>query len=327
MNSRERVLRALNLEEPDRVPMFELEFQYPELIVGEPYVLWNGYGSWEKIVFRGVLNKMEVVKDLVKATRHNVEVLVKTCLKMGYDVVRPVFVPDQVEAIRYACKIAPQLVVMGNSPGTGLGIPDGKSMWHLIRWAYTDPDGLKRAVEDHIRKSLELIKIQVEAGAEIIVDCTDYALKSGPFFKPEFYHKVIFPLIRLIVDETHKAGAFFIQHTDGNLWPILDGLIATGIDGLHSIDPSAGMRLKDVKEQYGDKVALCGNVDAAKTLLNGAPEDVAAEARKCIVDAAYGGGYFLTSSNCIYRGVPVENTIALAKTGLKYGRYRPYTED
>ncbi|RLI24462.1 hypothetical protein DRO57_06675 [Candidatus Bathyarchaeota archaeon] len=323
MSPRERVLRALSLEEPDRVPMFELEFQYPELVVGERYVLWRGYGSWERTVFRDVLSGMAVVKDPVKVTRHNTEVLVKTCLKLGYDIVRPVFVPDLLEAIRYARKIAPQLVVMGSSPGTGLGIPDGRSMFRMVRWAYTDPRGLRRVAEERVRRSLDFIRAQVEAGAEVIVDCTDYALKTGPFFKPDFYHKVVFPLIRLLVDEAHKAGAFFIQHTDGNLWPILDGLIATGIDGLHSIDPSAGMRLRDVKERYGDKVALCGNVDAARTLFKGTPEEVAAEAKRCIEDAAYGGGYFLTSSNCIYRGVPLENTLALVGTGLKYGRYRP----
>ncbi|MEM2849804.1 MAG: uroporphyrinogen decarboxylase family protein [Candidatus Bathyarchaeia archaeon] len=323
MKPRERVIRALDLEEPDRVPMFELEFQYPELVVGKPYVLWSGYGSWEQTVFRDTLSKMKVEEDAAKATRHNTEVLIETCLKLGYDVFRPAFVPDPLEAIRYASKIAPELAIMGNSPGTGLGIPDGKYMFHIVKWTYTDPEGLKRLAEDRVRKSLNYIRLQVEAGADIIVDCTDYALKSGPFFKPEFYHKVIFPLIKMLVDEAHRVGAFFIQHTDGNLWPIMDDLINSGIDALHSIDPSAGMRLREVKEKYGDKIALCGNVDAADTLFLGSPEDVANEARSCIRDAAYGGGYFLTSSNCIYRGVPINNTLALIKTGLKYGRYKP----
>jgi len=39
MKPRERALRALELEEPDRVPMFELEFQYPEEIIGEKYIV------------------------------------------------------------------------------------------------------------------------------------------------------------------------------------------------------------------------------------------------------------------------------------------------
>jgi len=114
---------------------------------------------------------------------------------------------------------------------------------------------------------------------------------------------------------------FFIKHTDGYIWPIIDDLIATGIDALHSIDPSAGMRLSEVKERYGDKVALCGNVDAASTMVYGSPKQVAEEARRCIRDAAAGGGYFLTTSNCIYRGIPPINSLTLSKVGKKYGRY------
>ena len=59
------------------------------------------------------------------------------------------------------------------------------------------------------------------------------------------------------------------------------------------------MRLSEVKEKYGDRVALCGNVDAASTMVYGSPKQVAEEARRCIRDAAAGGGYFLTTNNCI----------------------------
>jgi len=46
MKPRERAIRALELEEPDRVPMFELEFQYPEEIIGKPYVLSEDQTGW-----------------------------------------------------------------------------------------------------------------------------------------------------------------------------------------------------------------------------------------------------------------------------------------
>ena len=66
---------------------------------------------------------------------------------------------------------------------------------------------------------------------------------------------------------------------------------------------------------------MCGNADAASTIVYGSLEQVAREARQCIRDAAAGGGYFLTTSNYIYRGIPPVNSIALSKTGKKYGRY------
>ena len=38
-----------------------------------------------------------------------------------------------------------------------------------------------------------------------------------------------------------KRGIPFIKHSEGNLNPILRDLVETGIDGLHSIEPIAGM--------------------------------------------------------------------------------------
>mgnify|MGYP000294710635 CR=1 FL=1 len=174
---------------------------------------------------------------------------------------------------------------------------------------------------NRIRDEIENIKKQADAGADLIIDCTDYCLKEGPFYSLWVYKELIFPFLKMLVDAAHKKGLYFVKHTDGNIWPIMDDLIATGIDALHSIDPSAGMKLSEVKEKYGDRIALCGNVDASSTMVYKGPKEVAEEAKQCIRDAAHGGGYFLTTSNCIYRGIPPVNSVTLSKTGKKYGRY------
>jgi uroporphyrinogen decarboxylase len=320
-SSRERALKALLLEEPDRVPMFELEFQYPEAVVGEPYIMTGNGEGWERVVFGEKYGQMVRSGRGIDVTEHNVSVLARTCSKLGYDIIRPVFVPDHLRAIRIARAIAPDLLVMGSTGGT-MGVPDGGSMAEVVKRVYREFDAVASEMRLRVGQSIEGIRAQVDAGADVLVDCTDFCLKEGPFFKPSVYGELIFPHLRMMVDAAHKKGAHFVMHTDGNLWPILDDLIRTGIDALHSIDPSAGMRIMDVKGIYGDKIALCGNVDAAALLAYGSEGDVIREARRCIDEGAPGGGYFLTSSNCIYRAVPVANALALAKTGREYGRYR-----
>jgi len=323
MKPRERAIRALELEEPDRVPMFELEFQYPEEIIGEPYVLSEDQTGWAVTVFK---NFLKTDKERIRrgrnlnVTEHNSRVLAETCKKMGYDIIRVGFVPDPLESLRILRKIAPDYLIAGSAGGT-LGIPDGKNMANLVYQIYRKPSEFKREMEERIKEEIENIKRQADAGAEAVFDCTDYCLKEGPFYSLWVYKELIFPFLKMLVDAAHKKGIFFIKHTDGNIWSIIDDLVATGIDALHSIDPSAGMRLSEVKEKFGDKVALCGNVDAASTMVYGSPEDVAREARQCIRDGAAGGGYFLTTSNCIYYGVPPINSITLSEIGKKYGRY------
>jgi len=320
---RERAIRALELEEPDRVPMFELEFQYPEEIIGEGYVLSRNQDEWTKTVFRDFLkqdeNMMAEGKKL-DVTEHNTRVLAETCKKLGYDIIRVAFVPDPVKAIELLKKIAPDHLIAGSAGGT-IGIPDGKTVANIVHQIYARPDEFKKKMDVTIKDSIEKIKEQADAGVDLVFDCTDYCLKEGPFYSLWVYRDLIFPYLRMLVDAAHKKGIYFVKHTDGYIWPIIDDLIATGIDALHSVDPSAGMRLKEVKEKYGDKLALCGNVDAATTMAYGTPEQVAEEAKQCLRDAAPGGGYFLTTSNCIYKGVPPANAIMLSEIGKKHGRY------
>jgi len=323
LTPRERALRALQLEEPDRVPMFELEFQYPEAVVGEPYIMTGEDEKWEKVVFGEDYKGMIPSARGVDVTEHNVRVLARTCAKLGYDVLRPAFVPDYLKALQIAKRIAPDLLLMGSTGGT-LGIPDGSSMSGIVKRVYTESGAVTREMGERVAGSIEGIRMQVDAGADVVVDCTDFCLKEGPFFKPSIYRELIFPHLKMMVDAAHKMGIFFVMHTDGNLWPIMGELVSTGIDALHSIDPSAGMRIADVKGRYGETMALCGNVDAATLLAYGSSEDVIREARRCVDEGAPGGGYFLTSSNCIYRAVPVANALALAKTGREYGRYCPH---
>ena len=123
-------------------------------------------------------------------------------------------------------------------------------MTELVYQIYRKPGEFKRKMESRIKEEIENIKRQVDA--ELVFECTDYCLKEGPFYSLWVYKELIFPFLNMLGDAAHKKGIFFVKHTDGNIWPIIDDLIATGIDALHSIDPGAGMSLSEVKEKYGE---------------------------------------------------------------------------
>jgi uroporphyrinogen decarboxylase len=74
----------------------------------------------------------------------------------------------------------------------------------------------------------------------------------------------------------------------------MNDLIDFGIDGLHAIEPSV-MDLAKVKEQYGSKIFLLGNVDCVHTLPYGSESEVRQDVRHCINAAAKGveDSYFL----------------------------------
>jgi uroporphyrinogen decarboxylase len=149
----------------------------------------------------------------------------------------------------------------------------------------------------------------------------DMAGKEGPYLNPKLYYEFVLPNLKKLSEAIHGMGGKIFVHSDGNLKPILDGLVDAGIDALHSIDPSAGMDIGEVKKRYGHRLCLCGKVDCAWTLVNASPGEVAKETRNCIKRASPGGGNILCSSNVIHTAVPLENALALIETGKRYGRY------
>lgn len=137
----------------------------------------------------------------------------------------------------------------------------------------------------------------------------------------EHFRYFVLPQLKKAVDAFKKRGAFLVKHTDGYCYPFLEDMVKTGIDALHSVDPTAGMDTELLKEEYGDRICLCGNIDCAHTLVRKSPSSVAEEVKRCINDASPGGGHILCSSNTIHSGVRVENYLTMVKEGRRRGVY------
>ena len=70
---------------------------------------------------------------------------------------------------------------------------------------------------------------------------------------PKHISKFIAPYTKKMVDLAHSYNIPVIKHTDGNIWPIMDILIDTGIDGINPFDPLSGMDLGEGKEKNRSK--------------------------------------------------------------------------
>lgn len=161
----------------------------------------------------------------------------------------------------------------------------------------------------------------VREGADVISLGDDYAFNAGPLMSPDIFRQMILPRLKRMVEVIHEEGALVIKHSDGNLYPILEDIASTGADALQSIEPVAGMDLATTKKMVGDRMSLIGNVDCGQLLPLGTPEQVRQAVRKCIADAAPGGGYILSSSNSIHSSCKPDNYLAMVKAGLEFGKY------
>ena len=131
----------------------------------------------------------------------------------------------------------------------------------------------------------------------------------------------LMPNLKAIVTQIHKLGSLCIKHSDGLLWPLFEQIIDTGVDGIHPIDPEAGMDIGEAKAKYGHKICLLGNIDCGPLLTWGTPEEVRQETKECIRKGGKSGGLVCMSSNSIHSGVKPENYIAMLETIHEYGKY------
>ncbi len=183
------------------------------------------------------------------------------------------------------------------------------------------PDFIKKAVKAYTDYNCEAIKIYGELGCDLVFSAGDLAHRDGPLLNPKIFNEIYFPELRRQVEAAHKAGIKYVKHTDGDVRLILDGLVDIArVDGVHSLDPSAGVDIGEVKEKYGSKIFLMGNVSVDNLALKSIPE-IVEETKECIRKAAPGGGFVLCSSNSWYTHCKIENCLAMVRTGMEYGKY------
>jgi len=101
----------------------------------------------------------------------------------------------------------------------------------------------------------------------------------------------------------------------------MDDIVNTGLDALDPLEPMAAMDIGKVKEQYGDRIALAGNVDCGELLSRGTAEEVVEAVKETIAKGSPGGGHILASSNSIHPAVKPENYRAMLAAAKEFGQY------
>ena len=191
----------------------------------------------------------------------------------------------------------------------------------LFKDMIRNPDMVERMSEIARDYTLKYTKNCIEVGVDIIFNRGDYAVTQAPFLSRELTQRFLIPGLKQLVDLSHNYGLPILEHSDGNLRLILDLMVDTGIDGLHPIDPIAGMDLGEMKKKYGDCICLMGNVECGNLLSFGTKEEVRQTVKDCIKKAGKGGGYICMSSNTIHGAVNPENYFEMVRAIREYGRY------
>jgi len=344
MTGIERILKTLQHEEPDRIPTFEIDIDRRVIDRIMPEVSYEKF--IEKMDIDGLImyetrpEKYNVIDESNKILRNKWGAVCKLTDNSEYwpDVLEPVIKKEK-DVDNYT---PPDPDTMSVYPIIEEWIKRYKGeravIAHLIDPATVvrefllgfeeycialkkNPELVERLNEITGEYYMRYIKNCVELGVDAVMMSTDLASSMGLLYSPDDISKFILPNLKKINGFLKNYNIPSFRHTDGNIWPIFDMLIDAGYDGIHPIDPSAGMDLGEAKKKYGDKVTLMGNVDCVQTLPNGTIDNVREDVKRCIRQAAKGGGYICMTSNTVHIGVKPENYKVMLEAIKEYGRY------
>jgi len=162
----------------------------------------------------------------------------------------------------------------------------------------------------------------VSLGVDIIWIGDDFGTQDRMMIAPEVFREFFKPRYAKLFAKWKAINprVKIAFHSDGNIYPILRDLVEIGLDILNPVQPKS-MDPAQVKKDFGKHLTLWGTVDVQEVLPFGTAADVANEVKLRLRTAGKGGGLIIAPAHNIQPDVPLENILAFYETAKKYGRY------
>ncbi|MBW2348192.1 MAG: hypothetical protein JRF59_10165 [Deltaproteobacteria bacterium] len=350
MTSRERVLTALNHEEADRVPLFTFSMD-PRFVRafgnGNPARAYEALGidafpiraqCWcgDMPLVPSLMN-IEVPEGYdtgggVFAGWHGVDEFgrvwekgsyITGALKTREDLDRFIPPPRLEErtppaAVRRVMEKYPDRAHVLNAHLGPFGLTmESMGFEHFFYMLYDDRELVREVLDRRTTWFIDLCRHAQELGVDFVVMGDDVAYKGKTFVSPEDFRELAIPCYRRIVEALEIP---VIWHSDGFVEPLIQMTLETGIRGMHALEPAAGNDLGRIKERYGDRMVLLGNVDCVSVLTGTDLARVRAEVDRCMAQAKAGGGFMLATSNSLHAACTVE----AVREMYRYAMTRPH---
>jgi [methyl-Co(III) methanol-specific corrinoid protein]:coenzyme M methyltransferase len=178
---------------------------------------------------------------------------------------------------------------------------------NFLLWVLTDPDKVRRLLDQLKEVSIAFARAQLQAGADVVV-IADHA--TGDLVSPKTYQDFLLPVHR---EMNRRIGGPTILHLCGNCSDRLRLFVEAGFDAYHfewQVDSRMAV------EVVNHEISLVGNIANINVLFGGTPEDVYRQARYSI-----GAGVDILAPECaVPLQTPLENLKAIVEAAREgYG--------
>ncbi|MCI6431902.1 MAG: uroporphyrinogen decarboxylase family protein [Oliverpabstia sp.] len=178
--------------------------------------------------------------------------------------------------------------------------------WDILLMALgMDPEGFGETANRYAEWMQQYFDALADCESPVVKVHDDIVWTSGPFVRPEWYRKYVFPNYKKFFAPLREAGKKIIFTSDGNYTQFVDDIADCGVSGF-VLEPTTDM--KYVAEKYGKTHAFIGNADT-RILLNGSKEEIYEEVKRCMDIGKKCPGFFMAVGNHIPSNTPVENAL------------------
>lgn len=178
-----------------------------------------------------------------------------------------------------------------------------------------NPDLADAILEIPYRYHLTAAKKLVELGVDMIWIGDDVGAQNAMLISPRHWRRFLKPRMANFIAELKALNPAIkvAYHSDGNILPIIPELIEIGVDILNPIQPAC-MDPAEIKRQFGDRLCFWGTIDEQHTLPYGTPEDVRQEVLLRLRTVGRGGGLIIGPTHHVQLDTPLENFWAMVNT-------------
>ena len=177
------------------------------------------------------------------------------------------------------------------------------------------PELADQILEIPYRYHLTAAKQLVEMGVDMIWVGDDVGTQHAMMISPDQWRRFFKPKMAEFISELRNINADIkiAYHSDGCIYPIIPELIEIGVDVLNPVQP-ASMDPAQLKEEFGDRLCFWGTIDEQHTLPFGTPLDVQNEVEQRIDTVGKGGGFIIGPTHHVQLDTPMENFWAMVNT-------------
>lgn len=194
-------------------------------------------------------------------------------------------------------------------------------MHHQLMDMVMDPDRAQALYRRLVEWTKTYVDICLDLGADVIHCSDDLGQNGRMLFSPATYREVVKPSIAELAAYVRARSPHLSLHSCGYFDDVIPDLIEVGFTCLHPLQESAGMDIPSVKRRFGEKVTIYGGLDVRSTLPSGDRDRIRADLERIVLECKRGGGLIFCTGHTVHSDCDLDDVLYAYEVLDELSRY------